>query len=136
MRKISSVLYTVGLVISSLVGLLHFFAPYVTEWYSYIPDAPLEIYASIDYVNFFFSLLLTGLSLILLVFKKKIYQGSREVFVFYAFLVFTWFCRVLITIVIPWPTPLQKWLIVGFLSEFMIVFIPAIYLFNYKKSAR
>jgi hypothetical protein len=133
MRKLSSVLFSVGLVISSLAGILHFFAPYGFSWYSYIPNAPQEIYTSIDYVNFFFSLLLSGISLILLFFKKKIFEGSREIFIFYAFLVFTWFCRVVITIIIPWPTPLQKWLIVGFSTEFIMLFIPAIFLLNYKK---
>lgn len=133
MRKLSSVLFSVGLIISSLVGILHFFAPYAFAWYSYIPEAPQGIYASIDYVNFFFSLLLTGLSLILLFFKKKIFDGSREIFIFYVFLVFTWLCRVLITIVIPWPTTLQIWLITGFMTEFIITLIPVIYLLRYKK---
>lgn len=133
MRKLSSTLFSIGLAISSLVGILHFFAPYGFSWYSYIPNAPYEIYASIDYINFFFSLLLTGLSFILLFFKKKIFAGSREILIFYVFLVFTWFCRVLITIVIPWPTPLQKWLIIGFLTEFIITFIPVIYLLRHRK---
>ncbi|MDR4945685.1 hypothetical protein [Neobacillus cucumis] len=133
MRNISGALFSAGLVISSLIGILHFFAPYGFSWYSYIPNAPDEIYASIDYINFFFSLLLTGLSLILLFFKKKIFEGSSEIFIFYVFLVFTWFCRVLITIVIPWPTPLQKWLIVGFLTEFIITLIPVIYLLRSRK---
>lgn len=128
MKKLSSILFSVGLIISSLAGILHFFAPYAFAWYSYIPEAPHEIYASIDYVNFFFSLLLTGLSLLLLYFKKKIFEVSKEIFIFYIFLVFTWFCRVLITFIIPWPTPLQKWLIVGFSTEFIITFIPVIYL--------
>lgn len=134
MRKLNSILFSVGLVISSLVGILHFFAPYAFAWYSYIPEAPREIYASIDYVNFFFSLLLTGLSLILLYYKKKIFEGSKEISTFYFFLVFTWFCRVLITIVIPWPTSLQRWLIVGFSTEFIITLIPAIYLLKHRKN--
>jgi hypothetical protein len=133
MKKLISILFSIGLVISSLAGLLHFFAPYAFDWYSYIPDAPQEIYASIDYVNFFFSLLLFGLSLILLYFKNKIFKGSREIFIFYLLLVFTWFCRVFITIIIPWPTSLQTWLIVGFTLEFIITLIPAIYLLKYKK---
>jgi magnesium-transporting ATPase (P-type) len=133
MRKLSSILFSLGLIISLSAGILHFFVPYLTGWYSYIPEAPREIYASIDYVNFFFSLLLSGLSLILLYFKKKIFEGSKDIFIFYVLLVFTWFCRVLITIVIPWPTALQTWLMVGFISEFIITLIPAIYLLRYKK---
>jgi hypothetical protein len=130
MKKLSSTLFSIGLVISSAVGILHFFAPYAFAWYSYIPEAPREIYVSIDYVNFFFSLLLSGLSLILLFFKKKIFEGSRELFVIYIFLVLTWLCRVVITIAVPWPTSLQTWLVVGFTSEFALTLIPAIYLLN------
>lgn len=128
MKKLFSVLFSAGLIISSLVGFLHFFAPYAFGWYNYIPDAPKEIYASIDYVNFFFSLLLVGLSLLLLLLKKKIFAGSREIFVFYIFLVFTWFCRVMITVIIPWPTSLQTWLLVGFSTEFTLTLLPMIFL--------
>jgi hypothetical protein len=127
-KKLCGVLFSTGLVISAFVGVLHFFVPYAFAWYSYIPNAPREIYASIDYVNFFFSLLLTGFSIILLFFKRRIFDGSREGIVFYIFFVFTWFCRVLITLVIPWPTSLQIWLIVGFSTEFIITLIPVAYL--------
>lgn len=133
MKKLSSALFTVGLIISSVVGFLHFFAPYAFGWYSYIPDAPQEIYASIDYVNFFFSLLLTGLSLILLFYKKKIFAGSTDLLTFYIFLVITWLSRVIITIIIPWPTSVQTWIMIGFTSEFMITLIPAIYLLKMKR---
>lgn len=132
MKKLISVLFNVGLILSSIIGFLHFFAPYAFGWYSYIPDAPKEIYASIDYVNFFFSLLLTGLSIILLFMKKKIFAGSKEIFIFYVFLVFTWLCRVLITVVIPWPTALQTWLIVGFSTEFILTLMPMAYLLRSK----
>lgn len=133
MKKLSSFLFSLGLIIGALVGFGHFFAPYVFEWYSYIPNAPREITASIDYINFFFSLLLTGLSLILLFFKKSAFAGSREVITFYSFLVLTWLSRVVVTIVVPWPSALQKWLIIGFLTEFIITLIPAIYLYKLKK---
>ena len=132
LKKFISVLFNVGLILSSIIGFLHFFAPYVFGWYSYIPDAPKEIYASIDYVNFFFSLLLTGLSIILLFMKKKIFAGSKEIYIFYVFLVFTWLCRVLITVVIPWPTALQTWLIVGFSTEFILTLMPMVYLLRSK----
>ena len=128
MKKSASVLFSVSLIISAIIGFLHFFAPYAFGWYSYIPDAPKEIYASIDYINFIFSLLLTGLSIIVLFMKKKIFGGSKDIFVFYAFLVFTWFCRVIITFVVPWPTPFQTWLIVGFSTEFALILLPMIYL--------
>lgn len=132
MKKAASFLFSTSLIISAIVGFLHFFAPYVFGWYSYIPDAPKEIYASIDYINFIFSLLLSGLSLILLFMKKNIFKGSRDTFVFYAFLVFTWLCRVVITFVVPWPTSLQTWLVVGFSTEFILILLPMIYLLRSK----
>lgn len=128
MKKLVSILLSAGLALSALVGFLHFFAPYAFGWYSYIPNAPKEIYTSIDYVNFFFSLLLTGLSLILLVMKKKILSGSNDILAFYVFLTFTWLCRVVITFVIPWPTALQTWLLVGFGTEFILTLLPLFYL--------
>jgi hypothetical protein len=131
-KKFIGILFSLGLIISLVVGILHFFAPYAFGWYSYIPDAPKAIYASVDYVNFFFSLLLSGLSLILLLMKKKIFEGSRDLFIFYAFLVFTWLCRVAITLIIPWPTSLQTWLLVGFGTEFILTLLPAIYLLRSK----
>ena len=128
MKKLVSILFYTGSVISALIGFLHFFAPYAFSWYSYIPDAPKEIIAAIDYVNFFISLLLFGLSAILIFMKKKIFAGSLEVFVFYVFLVFTWLCRIIITLVVPWPSSLQTWLLAGFSTEFILTLLPAVYL--------
>ena len=133
MKKFISILFTVGLVFSALIGFLHFFAPYAFEWYSYIPDAPKEVIRSVDYINFFFSLMLTGFSLIILYLKKRIFAGSREIFLFYAFLTFTWLCRVIITIILPWPLKnLQPWLLVGFSTEFIFTLIPLVYLIKSK----
>ena len=128
MKKLASITFFAGLIISVLIGFLHFFAPYAFNWYSYIPDAPKEIFAAIDYVNFFISLLLFGLSAILLFLKKKLFAGSGEIFIFYIFLVFTWFCRIIITLVVPWPSSLQTWLLVGFSTEFIFTLLPAVYL--------
>lgn len=132
MKKFAGAAFSAGLIISALIGFLHFFAPYAFGWYGYIPDAPGEIIASIDYVNFFFSLLLFGLSAILLLMKKKVFDGSADLFVFYAFLVFTWLCRVIITLVIPWPSSLQTWLLLGFGTEFALTLFPAVYLLKSK----
>lgn len=136
MRRLSSILYSVGLVISSVIGGLHFFAPYAFGWYSYIPDAPAEIYASIDYINFFFSLLLAGLSALLLFFKRQAFAGSAEVLAFFTFLVATWAGRVVITLVIPWPTSLQVWLVTAFATQFLILLVPAWYLWSNRHGLR
>ena len=58
MKKIAEVSFAVACIISLLVGMLHFFAPYAFGWYSYIPDAPTEIIQSVNYVNFCFYLFL------------------------------------------------------------------------------
>ena len=129
MKKLANITFFAGAVISALIGFLHFFVPYAFNWYSYILDFPKEIFAAIDYVNFFISLLLFGLSVILLFLKKKLFAGSGEIFIFYIFLVFTWFCRIIITLVVPWPSHLQTWLLVGFITEFILTLLPAVYLF-------
>lgn len=133
MKKLAGILFYTGMTFSALIGFLHFFAPYVFNWYSYIPDAPKEIFAAIDYINFFISLLLFGLSAILLFLKKKLFAGSGEIFIFYIYLVFTWFCRIIITLVVPWPSTLQKWLLAGFTTEFFLTLFPAVYLLWSKK---
>lgn len=132
MKKLAGVSFYTGLIISAIVGFLHFFAPYAFGWYGYIPDAPKEIFAAVDYVNFFISLLLFGLSAILLFLKKKMFSGSGEIFIFYVFLVFTWFCRIIITLVVPWPSSLQTWLLLGFSAEFILTLLPAVYLLRSK----
>ena len=119
-------LYTAGLVLSALVGVLHFFAPYAFAWYAYIPDAPREITVSIDYINFLFSVMLTGLSVILLCLRRRAFEGSTEVLAFYVFLVFVWLCRVLVSLVVPWPTPLQTWLLTGVVTIFVLLLLPCI----------
>ncbi|MBU0528301.1 hypothetical protein KKF86_00875, partial [bacterium] len=78
--KFANIILIVGLLISCAFGVWHFFIPYQFHWYSYIPSAPREIIVSIDWINFFFSLFLTGNSLILLFFYKQIV--AKEIFIF------------------------------------------------------
>jgi hypothetical protein len=72
------IMYIIGLILSTCVGIWHFTAPYLHKWYSYIPDAPIEIIRSIDYTNYFFSLLLTGLSIILIIFTNRIFPWNYD----------------------------------------------------------
>jgi hypothetical protein len=97
------ILYFVGLSLSLLIGIWHFTVPYMFGWYGYIPDAPTAIVVSIDWVNFFFSLLLSGTSLLLIIFHKRVFSANLEMNIFYGFLTFVWFCRVLITFIEPYP---------------------------------
>ena len=112
MRIIKS-LYYIGTTLSMLVGIWHFFVPWMFQWYSYIPDEYETLIVGIDWTNFFFSLLLTGLSLLLIIFGKKTFDGNNDVLVFYGFLVFVWLCRVAITFIVPWPLEPIKWAAYG-----------------------
>ena len=124
------IVYVIGLLLSTSVGIWHFTAPYLHKWYSYIPDAPLEIIVSIDYTNYFFSLLLTGVSIILIVLRKEVFSKNRVALIFYGFLVFVWFNRIVITIFMPWPNniPFTLGLISAFTVIFVIQLIPLIFL--------
>lgn len=75
MRNYQAMYYT-GESISMLVGLWHFTMPWLFGWASYIPYATLVV--SINYVNLCFSFLLSGLSLILLLWGKKYLQRIKK----------------------------------------------------------
>jgi hypothetical protein len=128
MKKIAIVFFNVACIISSVVGIWHFFVPYISHWFSYIPDAPIEIYQSINYVNFCFSFLLVGLSVILMIVQKKLFSGSKELNILYVFFVFLWLSRVIIQLIWPWPSSLQLWLVIGFATEFIFTLIPMSFL--------
>lgn len=66
MKKIAKVFFNIACIISCVVAAWHFSVPYSSKWFSYIPDAPTEIIQSINYINFCFSFLLAGISLLLL----------------------------------------------------------------------
>ena len=128
------ILYIIGLLMSMVAGIWHFTVPYLYKWYLYIPDAPIQIIRSIDWINYFFSLLLTGLSILLVVFVDKVFNKNKEILVFYCFLVFVWFNRIIITIILPWNYDI---IFVGQLSSFFIIFIiqliPLIHLIKMNK---
>ncbi len=130
MKKTMAIIYTLACTIGLLVGFAHLFAPYAFGWYSYIPDAPLEIIQSINYVNFCFSFLLAGLSLLLLVVHKAVFSHAPGLRAFYGFYVLVWFSRVIIQLAWPWPSHLQLWLVVGFVVEFILTLLPALWLFK------
>jgi hypothetical protein len=92
----------IGFLVSVCVGVWHFFVPYAFKWYSYIPGAPRQITVSIDWINFFFSLFLSGISLLLFLFRHEIAKRNRVAVAFYGFLTFVWACRVAITLIHPW----------------------------------
>lgn len=128
MKKVAKVFFNIACIIGCAVAVWHFTVPYSTKWFSYIPDAPIEIIQSIKYINFCFSFLLAGISLILLLVQKKLFDGSRESRLLYTFFTLVWLSRMVIQLIWPWPTSLQLWLVVAFSTEFIFVLIPMIYL--------
>lgn len=136
MKKIK-LLYYIGIALSMLVGIWHFFVPYMFQWYSYIPNEYGNLIVGIDWTNFFFSLLLTGISLLLILFCNKVFNGNGELFVFYGFLIFVWFCRVIITFIEPWPLEPIAWAAYGQQIAAFVIFIvqliPFIYLLKQRK---
>ena len=62
MKKGIRILYFTTVVISALVGLWHFFVPWMFQWYDYLPMQYENLIVGIDYTNYCFSLLLFGLS--------------------------------------------------------------------------
>jgi hypothetical protein len=132
-----NVTYIVGLLLSALIGIWHFTVPYLYQWYSYIPNEYKNLIVGIDWTNFFFSLLLSGYSLLLIFMKKKLFNGNKELLILYGFMVFVWFCRVAITFIEPWPLEPIAWAAYGQQIAAFVVFIlqllPFIYLLRQKK---
>jgi len=127
-----AVIYNIGLILSAAVGLWHFTVPYVFQWYSYIPNEYENLIVSINYVNIFFSLLLSGYSLLLLFFRKKIINGNKELLIMYGFMVFVWFCRTAITFIEPVPIKSAVCIVygqqIGAFVIFLLQLIPFIFL--------
>jgi hypothetical protein len=131
------ILYVFGLVLSGLIGIWHFFVPAMFQWYNYIPNEYQNLIVGIDWTNFFFSLLLSGYSILLIIMKNKIFNGNKDLFKMYGFMVFVWFCRAAITFIEPWPLEPIAWAAYGQQIAAFIVFIlqliPFIYLIKNRK---
>lgn len=97
-------LYYLTTVLSSLVGLWHFFVPWMFQWYDYLPMQYENLIVGIDYTNYCFSLLLFGLSVLLIILGKKALSLNKEVMIFYLFLTVVWIFRAMLSSFIePWP---------------------------------
>ena len=128
MKKVAKVFFNIACIIGVIVAVWHFSVPYSSNCFSYITDAPTEIIQSINYIKFCFSFLLAGISLLLLIVQKKLFDGSGELRIFYAFFTLIWLSRIVIQLIWPWPSSLQLWLVVAFSTEFIFTLIPMIYL--------
>ncbi|MBR2682940.1 MAG: hypothetical protein IKE22_06730 [Atopobiaceae bacterium] len=104
MKRGIRLLYYVSVVISALVGLWHFFVPWMFQWYDYLPTQYENLIVGIDYTNHCFSLLLFGLSGMLILLGKRALAMNREVICFYFFLTVVWIFRAcLASFIEPWP---------------------------------
>jgi hypothetical protein len=127
--NIKELLLNVGLIISLGFGIFHFFIPDVFKWFSYIPDAPRNLVVSIKWTNYFFSLLLSGLSLLLLLFQRRVLEKDVMAIVFYIFMVIVWLSRVIITILLPFNGTYDLTFLIQvliFLAVFIILLIPIV----------
>ena len=103
-KKGVCVLYYITVVTSALVGLWHFFVPWMFQWYDYLPMQYENLIVGIDYTNYCFSLLLFGLSVMLIILGKQALDLNKEVIYFYYFLTVVWLFRAcLATFIEPWP---------------------------------
>ena len=104
MKKGIKILYYISVVISALVGAWHFFVPWMFQWYDYLPMQYENLIVGIDYTNYCFSLLLSGLSTMLIVLGKRALAINREIIYFYFFLTVVWIFRAcLASFIEPWP---------------------------------
>ena len=104
MKKGIKILYYISVVISALVGVWHFFVPWMFQWYDYLPMQYENLIVGIDYTNYCFSLLLFGLSTMLIVLGKRALARNREIIYFYFFLTVVWIFRAcLASFIEPWP---------------------------------
>ena len=104
MKKGIKIIYYISGVISALVGLWHFFVPWMFRWYDYLPMQYENLIVGIDYTNYCFSLLLFGLSVMLIMLGKRALGLNKEIIYFYYFLTIVWMFRAcLATFIEPWP---------------------------------
>ncbi len=124
MKKSIKVLYYFILGISALVGLWHFFVPKMFQWYDYLPMEYENLIVAIDWTNYCFSMLLFGLSLLLIILGKKVLSVRGESIYFYFFLTFVWGFRTMLALFIePWPLEPIPAAAIGQLCASTIIFI-------------
>ncbi len=103
-KKCIRALYYITVITSALVGLWHFFVPWMFRWYDYLPMQYENLIVGIDWTNACFSLLLFGLSALLTFLGKRALELNREVLYFYFFLTVVWLFRACLAMFIePWP---------------------------------
>lgn len=124
--KINKIIYYIAAVCSMLVGVWHFFVPLLYAWGDYIPKEYSNLTVLIDWINLLFSLFLFGMSLLLILWGKKVFSGNKEALTVYGFMTFVWIFRVAIAIIEPYPASVLAWAAYGQLigcAVIMVMFI-------------
>ena len=136
MKKFKAFYYS-GMILSLLIGLWHFFVPTLYGWYDYIPKEYEVLSVTIDYVNICFSMLLFGLSALLLWWGKRIFEGNKEAVTLYGFMTFVWVARTVVAFVKPIPNGANPWLsygqLIGSIVIAILLIVPLIKLHRNKK---
>ena len=101
--KTLKITYLSGVIVSLSFGIWHFFTPMIYDWTSYIDNTYISLKQSILWINFLFSLFLTGHSLILLRFHHELFHPSTNHLFEWLNVMFLciWLGRVGITIIFP-----------------------------------
>ena len=124
MKKWIKVIYYFRVAISMVVGLWHFFVPKMFQWYDYLPMQYENLIVGIDWTNYCFSMLLFGLSLLLIILGKKVLSLKSDSVYFYYFLTFVWGFRVMLALFIePWPLQPIPAAAIGQLCVSVIIFV-------------
>ena len=133
MKKGICVLYYITVVTSSLVGLWHFFVPWMFRWYDYLPMQYENLIVGIDYTNYCFSLLLFGLSIMLIMLGKRALGLNKEVIYFYFFLTVVWMFRACLD---PIPAAAIGQLVASDLLAVMMMFVSVYFIIKVIKGNR
>lgn len=115
--------YLFGVIIGLGFGIWHFFTPSIYSWLSYIPDDYISLEASVIWINFLFSISLSGISLLLLMHRKYLFSLKksaifRDLYIFFGIL---WLGRITITIIYPF-TGSYDWIFGIMISIFGLMF--------------
>ena len=123
MMKAKKRIYYTGAVGSMLVGVWHFFVPWLYGWSRYIPEEYSNLTVLIDWINLLFSLFLSGFSLLLIVWGRKVFSGNREAVTVYGLMTFVWVFRVAIAVIEPYPASVLAWAAYGQLAGCALIML-------------
>lgn len=136
--KTHKIIYYIAMACSMLVGIWHFFVPWLYGWSDYIPKEYGNLVVLIDWINLLFSLFLSGLSLLLIFWGKKVFSGNKEAVTIFGFTTFVWIFRVAIAVIEPYPASVLAWAAYGQLIGcvlIMVMFIvPFVYVIRTRKN--